>query len=231
MYVALLHFFPMPTGNFRGNPEANNNEPEHIMTHHQRQLHAKTPATEHPLHVHVCLHTQPWTVHCARTIRTATEIAQYEAAVDIANAPGIPHPHHPYPAGGERRAMSTTTHRLYHSSPLSRCARRVSRPKTSWNQRAPALIWGPGGSHDKEAGRDKAGIPRRPTEEKTTETQMLPNQRKPSDATPTKPTDWGTGRLPRLSLRCDESTQGFLKLPTWHQHKGRGKLWERRTRE
>jgi len=47
-----------------GHPEAYNNEPEHIMTHQQRQLHAKTPATAHPR-----------TRQCARTTRTATEIA------------------------------------------------------------------------------------------------------------------------------------------------------------
>jgi len=48
------------------------------MTHQQRQLHAKIPATTHP-----------WIGQCARTIRTATEIAQYEAAIDTGNAPGI----------------------------------------------------------------------------------------------------------------------------------------------
>ena len=59
------------------------------MTHHQRQPHAKIPAPEHP-----------WTKQCARSICTATEIAQYEAAVDKAKGPGIPR--HPPPTASTR---------------------------------------------------------------------------------------------------------------------------------
>ena len=186
------------------------------MTHHQRQLHAKIPATEHP-----------WTRQCARTIRTATEIAQYEAAVDIANAPGIlTRPPPAQPASGRGRTTNTFQH---HRPPIPWRDRSESRSKTPRSQRATALRWSPGGSPNKDAGRDKAGNPRRPTEEKPTETHLLPNQRKPSDVLPTKPADWGTGRLSRLPLRCDESTQSILKRPTWHQDKGRGKPWDRRT--
>ena len=157
------------TGNWRGHPEANNNEPEHIMTHQQRQLHAKIPATEHP-----------WTRQCARTIRTATEIAQYEAAVDIANAPGIlTRPPPAQPVSGRGRTTNTFQH---HRPPLPWRTWSESRSKIPRNQRATALRWSPGGSQNKDAGRDKAGTPRRPTEEKPTETHPLPNQRKPSDA-------------------------------------------------
>lgn len=159
-------------------------------------------------------------------MRTATEIAQCEAAVDVANAPGtLTRPPPAPPVSGRGRSTNKLHH---HPTPLPQRVRSESRLKIPRNQRAIAVSWSPGGSQDKEAGRDKAGPPRRPTEEKTMETQ-LPNQRKPSDALPTKPADWGTCRLSRLPLRCDESTQSILKRPTRHQQKERGKLWDRRT--